>query len=241
MTTHDMRNTAVAREAMTRTAPPREITSTQLVLDAARDLHAMDQDITREALVAATGLKQHIVDDRLRVLVGDERMKRIGRGAFALGEQYHEARAMSKTLLPSGQVKYEVGDQLVELTSYEDGVLLLLACGPIHQMTLADATKQAVVAHKMFGLAEPRAMSKTLLPNGLMKYEIGDVTLLLSPAEDRMLCILVAGSSIHIATIEATRQVGIVQALFAQRLAQLEKITRDRNRRADAKAVIANP
>ena len=43
---------------------PKEITSTQLVLDAARDLHAMDQDITREALVAATGLKQHIVDDR---------------------------------------------------------------------------------------------------------------------------------------------------------------------------------
>ena len=59
-------------------------------------------------------------------------------------------------------------------------------------------------------------MSKTLQPNGMMKYEIGDVTLLLSPAEDRMLCILVAGSSVHIATIEATRQVGMVQALFAQ-------------------------
>ena len=171
----------------------------------------------------------------MNVLVGDERMTRIGRGAFAMGEQYHESRAMSKTLLPSGEVKYEVGDQLVELTSYEDGVLLLLACGPIHQMTLADATKQAMVAHKIFSLAEPRAMSKTLLPNGLMKYEIGDVTLLLSPAEDRMLCILVAGSSVHIATIEATRQVGMVQALFAQRLAHLEKITRDRNRRADAK------
>lgn len=150
---------------------PKEITSTQLVFDAARDLHAMGEEITREALVAATGLKQYIVDERLRVLVGDERMKRVGRGAFALGEQYHEARAMSKTLLP----------------------------------------------------------------NGLMKYEIGDVTLLLSPAEDRMLCILVAGSSAHIATIEATRQVGIVQALFAQRLAHVEKMTRDRNRRADAR------
>lgn len=215
---------------------PKEITSTQLVLDAARDLHAMGEEITREGLVAATGLKQHIVDERLRVLVGDDRMKRVGRGAFALGEQYHESRAMSKTMLPSGEVKYEVGDQLVELTSYEDGVLMLLACGPINQMTLADASKQAMVAHKIFNLAEPRAMTKTLLPNGLMKYEIGDVTLLLSPAEDRMLCILVAGSSVHIATIEATRQVGMVQALFAQRLAHLEKITRDRNRRADAKS-----
>lgn len=216
---------------------PKEITSTQLVLDAARDLHAMGEEITREGLVAATGLKQHIVDERLRVLTGDDRMKRVGRGAFALGEQYHESRAMSKTLLPSGEVKYEVGDQLLELTSYEDGVLMLLACGPINQMTLADASKQAMVAHKIFNLAEPRAMTKTLLPNGLMKYEIGDVTLLLSPAEDRMLCILVAGSSVHIATIEATRQVGMVQALFAQRLAHLEKITRDRNRRADAKAL----
>ena len=91
MTTHDMRNTAVAREAMTRAAQPREITSTQLVLDAARDLHDMGEEITREALVAATGLKQHIVDERLRVMVGDERMKRVGRGVFALGEQYHEA------------------------------------------------------------------------------------------------------------------------------------------------------
>ena len=101
MTTHDMRNTTVAREAMTRAAPPKEITSTQLVLDAARDLHAMGEDITREVLVAATGLKQHIVDDRLRVLCGDDRMKRIGRGAFALGERYHEARAMSKKPTPS--------------------------------------------------------------------------------------------------------------------------------------------
>ena len=82
-------------------------------------------------------------------------------------------------------------------------------------MTLADATRQAMVAHKIFSLGEPRAMSKTLQPSGMMKYEIGDVTLLLSPAEDRMLCILVAGSSVHIATIEAIRQVGMVQALFA--------------------------
>ena len=176
---------------------PKEITSTQLVLDAARDLHAMGEEITREGLVAATGLKQHIVDERLRVLCGDDRMKRIGRGAFVPGEQYHEARAMSKTLLPSGEVKYEVGDQLLELTSYEDGVLMLLACGPIHQMTLADATRQAV--HCRIGSSETAASaaqasatvhcrigsSETVIPSGgdwrAVHCRIGSSEILASP------------------------------------------------------------
>ena len=81
------------------------ITSTQRVLDAVRDLRELDQIATRETVAELTGLKMGIVDDRLRALVDDGKLKRLLRGVYELVETYPEPRELSCTMLSTGWVK----------------------------------------------------------------------------------------------------------------------------------------
>ena len=109
-----------------------EITSSQMVLDAARDLAAQEQEVTREALQIATGLPMHIVDERIRVLINIEgTLVRLERGKYAPAEKFHETRPMSRTILPGGIVKYEVGDQILNLSPQEDRTLADLSAGAL--------------------------------------------------------------------------------------------------------------
>ena len=151
---------------------PKEISSTQIVLEAARDLHDLKQPVTREALVAATGLTLYIIDERLRVLKNDGLMDHLGRGKYQPAAVFHE----------------------------------------------------------------PRPISKTILSGGLIKYEIGDHVLELSPHEDRVLSELTAGALTKLVGIEGNQQAGGMHDRLAMRLEQLEKIVRDRDRRSTSKA-----
>lgn len=68
-----------------------------------------------------------------------------------------------------------------------------------------------------------RAISKTILRGGLVKLEIGDEVLTLTPAEDRALATLCAGAAAQFASIEAGRQFSIMNVDLASRIRQLEK------------------
>ena len=105
------------------------ITSTQRVLDAVCELHFMEQVATRETVAELTGLKLAIVDDRLRALVDDMKLKRVLRGVYVPVESHPPARAMSKTILPDGMVKLEIGDEVMTLTPREDRTLAMLLSG----------------------------------------------------------------------------------------------------------------
>ena len=98
---------------------PKAITSTQRVLDAVRDLRELDQIATRETVAELTGLKMGIVDDRLRALVDDGKLKRLLRGVYELVETYPEPRELSCTMLSTGWVKLELGDDMLKLTPTE--------------------------------------------------------------------------------------------------------------------------
>ena len=100
-------------------AAPKAITSTQRVLDAVRDLRELDQIATRETVAELTGLKMGIVDDRLRALVDDGKLKRLLRGIYELVETWPEPRELSCTMLSTGWVKLELGDDLLKLTPTE--------------------------------------------------------------------------------------------------------------------------
>lgn len=113
---------------------PKEISSTQQVLEAAQDLAAQEQDVTREALHAATGLPLYIVDERIRVLINDGKMLRLERGKYSLAETFHETRAMSRTILPGGIVKYEIGDMVLSLSPQEDRNLADLSAGALAKL-----------------------------------------------------------------------------------------------------------
>ena len=100
-------------------AAAKSITSTQRVLDAVRDLRELDQIATRETVAELTGLKMGIVDDRLRALVDDGKLKRVLRGIYELVETWPEPRELSCTMLSTGWVKLELGDDLLKLTPTE--------------------------------------------------------------------------------------------------------------------------
>lgn len=113
--------------------------STQKVIDAAKELYELGLDVTREALKSATDLPMSIVDERIRTLIYEERMVRVERGKYEPVVSYHEQRAMSRTILADGRVKYEVGDQVIELSPREDRVLADLTGGALVKLVGVEA------------------------------------------------------------------------------------------------------
>lgn len=69
-----------------------------------------------------------------------------------------------------------------------------------------------------------RDISKTILTDGRVKYEIGDDVLTLTPKEDRALSSLTAGAASQAIAIESARQTSM---LVTELAAQLERIKRD--------------
>jgi len=78
-------------------------------------------------------------------------------------------------------------------------------------------------------LHETRAMSRAILPGGIVRCEFGDMVLSLSPQEDRNLADLSAGALVKLIVIEGNRLATTLHA----RLGKVEKIQCER--RADAK------
>ena len=126
-------------------APAPTITSSQRVYEAVRELRAQEQTATRETVAALTGLKLSTVDDRLAVLVDDGKLKRVLRGVYEVVEVYPLARAISKTVLGDGYVKYEIGDDVLTLTPTEDRTLALLTAGAATQVAAIEAGRQQVM------------------------------------------------------------------------------------------------
>ena len=118
------------------------IPSTERIFQAVRELRAMDQIATRETVAELTGLKLSVVDDRLRTLVDDGKLKRLLRGVYELVESFPEPRAISKTVLPSGAVVYDIGDEVLTLSPQEARVLAELSMGAAGTAVLINSTNQ---------------------------------------------------------------------------------------------------
>ena len=134
------------------TAVPRDhpgmstASTTTAIYEAAQELHAMGTEITRHTIAELTQLPTVVVDDRLRALAEDGRIKRLVRGVYAVVKQYPPTRPMSKTVLADGFVKIEIGDEVLTLTPREDRVLgglmagsAFVAASTAHEARLADA------------------------------------------------------------------------------------------------------
>lgn len=109
-------------------------TSAQRIYDAVCELHALEQVATRETVAELTSLKLGIVDDRLRALLDDGRVKRVLRGVYVPVEVHPPARSISKTVLTDGMVKIEIGDEVLTLTPREDRALAMLQAGAAMQV-----------------------------------------------------------------------------------------------------------
>lgn len=96
----------------------RENTS-EIIYSAALDLHQSGHVVSRKTLQEATGQKLSVIDDRIKVLIDDGFMRRVENGVFIPIFKHHDARLISKTILPDGVVKIEIGDDVLDLTPHE--------------------------------------------------------------------------------------------------------------------------
>ncbi|MET3512756.1 hypothetical protein ABIC63_000521 [Pseudacidovorax sp. 1753] len=126
--------------------------TTAIVLEAVQDLHGQEQIVTRETLAELTGLKMTVIDDRLATLVDDGLILRVQRGVFVPAPRHPAARAMSRTLMPDGMVKIEIGDQVLELTPREDRMLANLQAGAAAQLAAIETGRNtAMMAAELAG------------------------------------------------------------------------------------------
>ncbi|AVS68145.1 hypothetical protein C8245_22990 [Paracidovorax avenae] len=129
------------------TEQQRATSSTMKVLEAVRDLHGLQQLVTRETLEQATNLRLHVIDERIRFLINQGLVRRDQRGVYVPVVAWPESRAISKTLLPDGSVKIEIGDVVLLLTPHEDRMLSQLQAGPLAQLTAIEGNRQAAEVH----------------------------------------------------------------------------------------------
>ncbi|SFI69840.1 hypothetical protein SAMN05216206_2772 [Pseudomonas guineae] len=103
--------------------------STGRVLEAVQELHALEQIVTREALIELLDLPATTIDDRVGTLVNAGMIVRVRRGIYAPAEVHDAARVISKTILPCGTVKIDIGDDVLTLTPKEDRMLAAMLAG----------------------------------------------------------------------------------------------------------------
>jgi hypothetical protein len=103
--------------------------TSQKIYDTVLDLNNTDRTAHRLVVAEVTGLKLSIVDDTLKRLTADGRLKRIERGVYAAVPPPREDRPVSNTMLSDGTCKLEVGDDMVALTLREARMVVAVLGG----------------------------------------------------------------------------------------------------------------
>lgn len=89
------------------------------IFQAVLDLHSAGRVASRQAVAKATGMNLSVVDDHVKTLLDDGRLRRVVNGVVEPVETHPANRPMSKTVLPNGIRKLECGDEMMTLTPGE--------------------------------------------------------------------------------------------------------------------------
>lgn len=109
------------------------------------DLRNTERRINRRALADLTGLKPGIVDDHVERFIEKDQLRRAGNGELEVIEQFPATRPFSKTVLPDGLVRLEIGSDMLELTPSEARVIAREFAGHLQELAQTDAANRAVV------------------------------------------------------------------------------------------------
>jgi len=99
-----------------------KVSSTELVFRAIVEAREYGRSATRRVIVEATNLPLTVVDDRVKLLKTLGRIQLAGgnvAGIYEPTEDRREDRAISSTILPTGRVKLEIGDTVLDLSMRE--------------------------------------------------------------------------------------------------------------------------
>lgn len=101
----------------------------QIVYNAVVDLTHAGKRAHRETIAELTSLRLTVVDNHLKTMKGDGRLKLVERGVYLAVPPPREERAVTTTILTDGMVKVEIGDAVMELSPREFRYLGVLAGG----------------------------------------------------------------------------------------------------------------
>ena len=105
-------------------------TNSETIFQTIVDLRGVNRVATRQVIAELTNLKMSIVDDHIKRMKDDGRIRMVVNGVFEPVEADKEDRAVSATFMPNGRVKLEIGDNVLDL-SMREGRMAGLALGGI--------------------------------------------------------------------------------------------------------------
>lgn len=97
------------------------------------DLGESNKVATRQVLMEMMGLPYSIVDDHVKRMIEDGKVRRVVNGVFEAVPPAAEDRAVSMTFVPGGGGKLEVGDACIDLTLRELRMVGLATAGVVMQ------------------------------------------------------------------------------------------------------------
>lgn len=106
----------------------------ELVFQTILDLHNAGRIATRVIVKEMTGQSYSVVDDHVKRMLEDGRLRRCAPGVFEPVEELPETRAVSLSRLPNGMWKLEIGDLCVDLTPSEARTLASMLVGTANEM-----------------------------------------------------------------------------------------------------------
>ena len=117
----------------------------QIVWETIVGLANEERSITRQVLRDLTGLAFGIIDDHVERLATHGKVVKAGKGLIQVVPLYPSERPQSLTVLPSGLVKFEIGDQYIELTPPEARRHGLLFAGFARQLDDIHGSNKALI------------------------------------------------------------------------------------------------
>lgn len=110
-----------------------------LIYQTVVDLQQAGRQASRQVLMEELDLKYSIVDDHIKRLVDEGRLRRVANGVFEPVIEYPEMNAISYTWLPDGFIKIEIGDFVVTLAPPQQRALARMLMGAMYE---ASGTEQ---------------------------------------------------------------------------------------------------
>lgn len=119
-----------------------DISSRVQVLEVLRDLYDQELPVTTPAIIRVTGLKHVTVTDCLKELKERGEIWCPERGVYRPVVKHPPSRAVSRTTLPDGTVKLEVGDEMLTLTPRESRLVAEAMGGTAAMLVAIESASQ---------------------------------------------------------------------------------------------------
>lgn len=135
MTTTAAQPLLIPATAKSSIEPPPRGSVREMIFQTIVDVHNSGRAVSRPVLVSLTGLTYSVVDDHVKRLVDDGRLRRVINGVFEPVEVVPPTRAVSFTKLPSGMAKLEIGDICVDLNPSEERAIARMLAGSAAELS----------------------------------------------------------------------------------------------------------